>query len=120
MEKKQNNYRNIGTVYENKAVLFLQKKGYQILERNLYSRHGEIDIIAKSGEYIIFVEVKYRKKNQSGDALYAVHRKKQQNIIHTAKCYLLQNYHSLEVACRFDVLAFDGDTVTHIENAFCE
>lgn len=119
MDRKRNNYRNVGTVYENEAVLFLQKKGYEILERNFYSRHGEIDIIAKDEQYIVFIEVKYRKKNQAGNALYAINRKKQQKILHTAKWYLLREYNCLEIACRFDVLAFDGDVLTHIENAFC-
>lgn len=118
MQKKQNNNRTIGTVYENKAVLFLQKQGYEILHQNYYSVHGEIDIIAKQASCIVFVEVKYRKKNSEYDAIHAITPKKQQHIRYTAKRYLMQRYHSLDVFCRFDVLAFDGEQITHIENAF--
>lgn len=61
MGREKENHREIGTVYENKAVLFLQEKGFQILERNFYTRFGEIDIIAMDRDYLVFVEVKYRK-----------------------------------------------------------
>ena len=58
------NKREKGTVYENMAASYLEEKGYQILEKNFYSHFGEIDLIAKKEEVIIFVEVKYRKNTQ--------------------------------------------------------
>ena len=54
------NKRQVGTQYESMAVQYLTEAGYHILERNFRCRTGEIDIIAKDGAYLVFVEVKYR------------------------------------------------------------
>lgn len=117
--KWQNNHRKTGTVYENEAVLFLQEKGMVILERNYHSRTGEIDIIAKDGEYLVFVEVKYRSLTAyPGAALEAVTPGKQRRVIHTAKRYLFEKGYGEDTLCRFDVLAYQGNEVCHIENAF--
>ena len=63
---RKNHYYKIGTAYEEQAVLFLEKEGYEILERNFHSYHGEIDIIAREDEYLVFVEVKYRRAAYPG------------------------------------------------------
>lgn len=116
---KKANHRNIGTVYEKKAVLFLQEKGFVILETNFYTKHGELDIVAKDGDYLVFVEVKYRKGSYEGAALEAVTGKKQHHMIQAAGYYLYKKqYHHMEVPCRFDVVAFEGERVMHIQNAF--
>ena len=112
------NHRKVGTVYEHKAVLFLQEKGYQILETNFYTRHGEIDIIAKDGKYLVFAEVRYRKNARGGTALESVTLSKQRRIIQSAKYYIYKKYYREDVSCRFDVIAFDGEDVVHIPNAF--
>ena len=54
------NKRQLGTVYEQKAAAYLQQQGYEIMECNFRCRMGEIDIIAREGEYLCFVEVKYQ------------------------------------------------------------
>jgi len=119
MGGKQKDSRAIGTAYEKQAVLFLEKKGYQILERNFHSWQGEIDIIAKNGSYLVFIEVKFRKCAYPGAALEAVTPLKQQRIIRTAKYYLYSKGYSIDgTPCRFDVIAFEGGKVFHIENAF--
>lgn len=115
---KKGNMRKKGTVYEEKAVLFLKQKGYLILERNFYTRFGEIDIIAKDGTYLVFVEVKYRKTANIGDALEAVTPKKQKRLFTSARVYLYMKHYQIEPPCRFDVIAFQGDELIHIENAF--
>lgn len=116
---RRDNPREIGTVYENKAVLFLQEKGYQILERNFYSKHGEIDIIAKDKEYLVFVEVKYRHNSYEGAALEAVTPTKRKRLVQAAEYYLYKkHYQNMEIPCRFDVIAFDGEEIVHILNAF--
>lgn len=117
MGVKKENCRKIGTVYENKAVLFLQEKGYQIIETNFYTRYGEIDIIAKDGSYLVFAEVKYRRNSLEG-ALQAVTPAKQRRIIQSAKYYVYKNYYQENIPCRFDVIAFAGEKVVHIQNAF--
>lgn len=112
------NKRQTGTSYEIKAEEYLINKGYKILERNFRNRSGEIDIIAKDGEYFCFVEVKYRTTNDFGSPLEAVDYRKQNQIRKVAMFYLMKNKLSEWTPCRFDVIGFEGEKMTHIENAF--
>ena len=57
---------SLGNGYEQKAAEFLRREGYEILERNFRCRQGEIDLIAREGVYLVFVEVKYRRDGGSG------------------------------------------------------
>lgn len=119
MGTKRENKREIGTVYENKAVLLLQEKGCRILERNFYTYYGEIDIIAEDDDCLVFVEVKYRKTTRKGSAAAAVTPVKQKRLRQSAGYYLYKkHYHNMEIPCRFDVIAFDGEEALHIKNAF--
>ena len=112
------NKRQTGTSYEIKAEEYLMQKGYKILERNFRNRSGEIDIIAKDGEYFCFIEVKYRTTNDFGSPLEAVDYRKQNQIRKVAMYYLMKNKLSEWTPCRFDVIGFEGEKMTHIENAF--
>ena len=67
----------------------LKKKGYRILEANFRCRFGEIDLIARDGAYLVFIEVKYRSSLKDGDSLEAVNRRKQRKIIRVAEYYPL-------------------------------
>ena len=75
MKMKDKKYR-IGKRGEEIAASFLKQKGYQILERNFYTRQGEIDIIAKEKQEYVFVEVKTRTNNQYGEPIEAINQKK--------------------------------------------
>lgn len=112
------NKRQTGTSYEIKAEEYLMHRGYKILERNFRNRSGEIDIIAKDGEYFCFIEVKYRTTNDYGSPLEAVDYRKQSQIRKVAMYYLMKNKLSEWTPCRFDVIGFEGEKMTHIENAF--
>lgn len=112
------NKRQMGTSYELKAENYLREKGYKILETNFRNRSGEIDIIAKDGEYFCFIEVKYRTTNDYGNPLEAVDFRKQNQIRKLAMYYLMKNKLSEWTPCRFDVIAFEGEKMTHVENAF--
>ena len=112
------NTRQIGSEYEQQAAEYLEEKGMTILEMNFRNRGGEIDIIARDGEYICFVEVKYRTTNQFGSPLEAVTYRKQQQIRKVALYYLMRKGLNEWTPCRFDVIAFEGKEITHIENAF--
>lgn len=112
------NKRQTGTSYEIKAEEYLIEKGYRILERNFQNRSGEIDIIAKDGEYFCFVEVKYRATNDFGSPFEAVDIRKQNQIRKVAAYYLMKQKLSEWTPCRFDVIGFVGEEMTHIENAF--
>lgn len=112
------NKRQTGTAYELKAEEYLLGNGYKILDRNFRNRSGEIDLIAKKEGYICFIEVKYRTTSAHGSPLEAVDTRKQNQIRKVAMYYLMKNKLSEWTPCRFDVIAFEGEKMTHIENAF--
>ncbi|MGN0595557.1 MAG: YraN family protein [Hominimerdicola sp.] len=100
MQKKQNS-RSIGNFGEDVVCDFLVRHGYEILARNYTIRGGEIDIIAKKGETIAFVEVKTRMENSLTTGEEAITESKKKHIIKTAQCF----FDKLEEPCdcRFDV-----------------
>lgn len=116
------NTRAIGTKYEDLAVSYLETEGYKVMERNFRCRFGEIDIIARDGHHLVFVEVKYRTDASKGSAVSSVSKKKQQNISRVAAFYLLKKHLSEDTPCRFDVVAIDGEQIKLYKNAFdyCE
>lgn len=112
------NKRRIGSEYEQRAEQYLMEKGYRILERNFRNRMGEIDIIASQKGVIVFCEVKYRTSSAFGSPLEAVDWRKQNQIRKVAQFYLMCHGRSEWTPCRFDVIAFEGENMTHVENAF--
>lgn len=116
--KSRQNNRRLGSCYEQRAAEFLQKKGYEIVERNYRIRQGEIDLIARDGERLVFVEVKYRRNLKKGYPQEAVDKRKQRIIRQVAAHYLYCQGCGGEVPCRFDVVAFLEDQVCHIPDAF--
>ncbi len=117
MNDRQNN-RTVGASYEKKAAEFLKLHGYHITEYNFKCRQGEIDIIAQDGEYICFVEVKYRANPAAGEAAEAVDARKQRKILRVAEYYLMKHGMDEWTPCRFDVVAVDGERITLYKNAF--
>lgn len=111
------NRRETGTQYEERAAEYLIAQNYQILERNYRIRSGEIDIIARDGTVLVFIEVKYRKNDESGNPLEAVDIRKQRKIIKVARYYLYQKKYG-NVPCRFDVIGICGSHIEHIKDAF--
>jgi putative endonuclease len=98
--------------------VYLKEQGYVILEKNFRCRMGEIDLIAREGSYLVFVEVKYRSNASLGDPLEAVDRRKQATIRKVASWYLMKKGLSDRVPCRFDVVGILGKEITLIRNAF--
>ena len=97
----------------------MKSKGYFIIYKNYRVRQGEIDIIARDGGTIVFVEVKYRKNECSGHPLEAVNAHKIKQISKTALFYMHQNNISVDnISIRFDVIGILGEKIYHIENAF--
>lgn len=96
------------------------KRGYKLLDRNVYFRGGEIDLILKKKNTIVFVEVKKRKKGHFLEGVLSVDKRKIKRIIKFAKIYLENKniYEKCEV--RFDVVIVEGENMEIIENAFCE
>ena len=112
------NKRSTGSHYEDIAAGELTKRGYRILERNFYSRAGEIDIVASEGGYLVFVEVKYRTKRTSGYPEEAVSHTKQVRICKAALFYMTRYQISEDTPVRVDVVAIDPDEIRVIPNAF--
>ncbi len=112
------NKRRIGAEYEQIAADYLTENGYQIVERNFRNRFGEIDIIAKDEEYLVFVEVKFRGSQSCGTPVEAVDFRKQRIITKVAWYYLLTHGGNEWTPCRFDVLSIAGDTIRLYQNAF--
>jgi putative endonuclease len=115
--------RQKGSWGEERAARYLRLRAYRILERNYRCRLGEIDLIARRGGFLVFVEVKLRKSDRFGEAREFVGRAKQERILATAQLWLQEHETSLQP--RFDVIeiyAPEGPEgrvkIHHIENAF--
>lgn len=115
---KRDGKREKGYLEEQRAAEYLAQKGYQILERNFYSRQGEIDIIARDGKYLVFVEVKYRKSDSGGHPLEAVDIRKQKRICRTADWFCYRHGYLEGIPCRFDVIGIMGEEIVHVKDAF--
>lgn len=113
------NKRRLGMEMEDMAAAFLMERGYERIERNFYSRFGEIDMIARDHEYLVFIEVKYRADLKMGRPEEAVGIKKQRAIVKTAAWYMCVKHIPDDTPCRFDVVAITGGSFRLIKNAFC-
>lgn len=112
------NKRAVGKEYEQQAAEYLQRQGFQILEQNFRSRFGEIDIVAKEGETLCFVEVKYRSGRDCGSPQEAVDRRKRRKISRMARFYLAKHGYDEWSPCRFDVVAMEPGQIELFRNAF--
>ncbi len=93
----------LGKLGEDLARRELRRRGYAILARRYRTRFGEIDIIARDGDTLVFVEVKTRRSNGFGGALAAVDHRKQRRLVTMARSYLL-GLPGPVPPCRFDVV----------------
>ncbi|CDE45723.1 uPF0102 protein RUMLAC_01999 [Clostridium sp. CAG:411] len=110
--------RKLGNEKEKIAGVVLQSCGYKILQYNFYTRIGEIDIVAKEGEYYVFVEVKYRSTDAYGMPEEAIDYRKQKRIIAASRYYLMKQGVPENVPCRFDVVCILGKKYKIIKDAF--
>jgi len=114
--------RRLGNRGEEAAARYLSGRGLRILERGYRARCGEIDLIAREGEELVFVEVKTRHSLRFGDPLEAVTETKRRRIIRAASLYL-QSTGSWDSPCRFDLVAVrfgpgGAEEVEHVRAAF--
>jgi putative endonuclease len=114
------NIQELGLWGESFARSFLQKKGYHILESNVRFKKAEIDIIAKSNNQLVVVEVKTRNTAEIGEPWRAVTKKKQRQIVSVANHYVTQKQIDLDV--RFDIVSIVHNSyrtdIEHIVDAF--
>src|SRR4030042_6684718 len=110
-----------GKKSEAAAMEFLRRPGYSIIECNYRNTLGEIDIIARDRDVIVFVEVKAKKRKGSIHPKYSITLKKQKKLSAVALCYLKAKRHTRSSA-RFDVVtvlpAQDNPEIERIRNAF--
>lgn len=112
------NKRNIGSNYEKIAGEYLSDKGYEVLEYNYRCKYGEIDIVAKEGCNLVFVEVKYRSTKRYGSPLEAVDIRKQDKINKVAMNYMIENKIPENTYIRFDVVGIWNSEIILVKNAF--
>jgi putative endonuclease len=115
--------RTTGIKGEEEAARFLTRSGFAILDRNVRTRAGEIDLVAKEGKTLVFVEVKTRRDLEGDPPQAGVHTRKQNRLAKLAHGYLKLK-RIRQTPCRFDVVAViindEGGVkaIRHIPNAF--
>lgn len=98
-----------GRQAENYACRYLKKRGFKLLTRNYRTSFGEIDLIMRQDEILIFVEVRYRSNAVHGSPAETIDARKQKRLRACAEHYLQHHKSALGSSCRFDVVAFTGD-----------
>lgn len=130
--------KELGNIGEEKALKFLQLQGLQLIDRNFYSRFGEIDLIMLDSSYqlnkkmslqpniqnsyLVFIEVRCRKNMGFGSALESITYAKQKKLRKTADYFFLKNAHYSKMSARFDVILIPAtankDKINWLKNAF--
>ena len=111
-----------GLYWERQAERWLRRRDVQIIERNFTCKSGEIDLIARDGVEIAFIEVKFRARSNHGTGIEHVTLNKQRRIVSTARRFLQYHKHAPSQVFRFDVISIsdttDGTQFQWIKNAF--
>ena len=105
-----------GAAAEEQAARFLERHGLDIVARNYRTRFGEIDLVAREGATLVFVEVRMRSSEGFGGAAGSIGPRKQARIVAAARQFLARI--GREPPCRFDVVTLDGDTPKWLRGAF--
>jgi putative endonuclease len=105
-----------GAGAEDEAARFLASRGLTIVARNFRTRLGEIDVIARDGATLVFVEVRYRATGAFGGALESITASKRSRIVAAAHQFLAKL--GAEPPCRFDVVLLEGESTRWIPAAF--
>ena len=99
--------KSLGDECEALAASWLERQGMRVLARNFRGKTGEIDIIARHGDHLVFLEVRARSNRAYDSAAGSVDRRKQQRILRTAQVFLQRHPGLANLPCRFDVIAFE-------------
>lgn len=110
-----------GRYYEHQVLTFLKQQGLTFVERNARNRAGEIDLIMRDNTGWVFIEVRFRKNGDYGNALLSVNWHKRRKLLAAAKLWLAQRQESFDTSsCRFDICAITGNQFEWVQNAFNE
>lgn len=103
------NARAAGDVFEQAALEHLQHAGLKLLARNFGTRFGEVDLVMRDADVVVFVEVRYRRHRAFGGGAASVGAGKRERITRAAQAFLQAHPKLAALPCRFDVIAFDGE-----------
>jgi len=115
--KRSRSRQQAGAAAEERAAQLLEEHGLRVVARNFRTRFGEVDLIARDGDTLVFVEVRLRARADYGGAAASITRTKQRRIIAAARLYLRRAPAS---ACRFDAVLLCADDIEWIPGAFME
>ena len=101
--------RAAGERFEALALSHLESAGLALVARNYRCRYGEIDLVMRDRDTIVFVEVRYRRSGRFGGGIDSVDAGKRAKLVRAAQAYLAQRPRLASRPCRFDVVAFDAD-----------
>jgi putative endonuclease len=104
----------LGRAAEDRALAWLQKQGLVLVERNVRSRRGEIDLVMRDGDVLVFVEVRQRRSTSHGGAAASIGPAKQARLWHAAELYLMRQ--GCAKACRFDAVCIDGESLQWLKH----
>lgn len=110
--------RATGDRFEAAARQFLEARGLRVVQVNFLCRHGEIDLVMRDGDTVVFVEVRYRRGGAFGGAAASVTAAKRRRLISAAHIWMAGRPRDARRPCRFDVIAFEGERAEWIRNAF--
>ncbi len=112
------NKRSLGKEKEELAAKFLMRQGMKIIEKNFSCKMGEVDLIGLDGEYLVFVEVKYRSKEICGYPQESVSKYKRRKICFVSNYYKMLKRYTENVPVRYDVVSILGNKIRWDKNAF--
>ena len=98
-----------GARYESLALAHLERAGLALIERNFNCRYGEIDLVMRERDVVVFVEVRFRRASRFGDGVDSIGAAKRAKLVRAAGAFLAEHPRLAGAACRFDVLAIAGD-----------
>jgi putative endonuclease len=111
--------KSLGNSGEQKAALYLIEEGFEIIEKNYrFHKSGEIDIIAKKENLLVFAEVKARKTQAFGGALYSISKNKQRTLRFIANQFLNENpeFYTKNITCRFDLISIENENIEWVQD----
>lgn len=103
-----------GRIAEDQALAYLLRQGLVLIDRNVRSRRGEIDLVMRDGTTLVFVEVRQRRSTRFGGAAASIGATKRARLWRSAEFYLLRYAHP--PACRFDAVCIDGESLTWLRH----
>lgn len=102
--------RSAGARYEAIALDHLQDAGLELIARNYHCRYGEIDLVMRERDIVVFVEVRFRRRGRFGDGIDSVNAGKRARLVRAASAFLAEHPRLADATCRFDVLAIGDDS----------